>query len=67
VWGTYIHDGFEAPGFRHEFLNQLCVHRGWEPLPQSGLSKEAALDSLADLVSDHLDCEMLNGILAGTI
>jgi len=54
---------------RRDFgANSSISCRGWEPLPpQSGLSKEAALDSLADLVSDHLDCEMLNGILAGTI
>jgi cobyric acid synthase len=65
VWGTYIHDGFEAPGFRREFLNQLS----W--LGAAATAKRfvqgSSLDSLADLVSDGLDCEMLNRILAGTI
>jgi adenosylcobyric acid synthase len=68
VWGTYIHGLFDAPGFRREFLNKLRVRRGWEPVaPQSGACKEAALDSLADLVSLHLDCAMLRDILVGRI
>jgi adenosylcobyric acid synthase len=68
VWGTYVHGLFDAPGFRREFLNQLRVRRGWEPLSsQSVSSKEAALDSLANLVTLHLDCAMLRNILAGRI
>ena len=64
VWGTYIHGLFDALGFRREFLNQLRARRGWEPLaPYSGPSKETALDSLAELVTTHLDCAMLNQIL----
>jgi adenosylcobyric acid synthase len=68
VWGTYVHGLFDAPGFRREFLNQLRVRRGWEPLSSESVSsKEVALDSLANLVTLHLDCAMLRNILAGRI
>jgi adenosylcobyric acid synthase len=68
IWGTYIHGLFDSAAFRREFLNQLRVRHGWPPLmPQNTRSREADLDSLAALVSDHLDCEMLNEILTGKI
>jgi adenosylcobyric acid synthase len=68
IWGTYIHGLFDAPGIRREFLNQLRIHRGWEPLPrQHGLSREAKLDTLAELVRNHLDCRMLDEILTRRI
>jgi len=68
VWGTYIHGIFDSAAFRREFLNQLRVRRGWSPLtPQNDRSREADLDCLAALVSEHLDCGMLNEILRGKI
>ncbi|HXM09170.1 MAG TPA: cobyric acid synthase [Terriglobales bacterium] len=68
VWGTYIHGLFDSAAFRREFLNQLRVRQGWPSLiPQNTRSREADLDSLAALVSEHLDCEMLNEILTGKI
>jgi adenosylcobyric acid synthase len=68
VWGTYIHGLFVEPQFRREFLNQFRARRGWEPLaPQMAASKEAALDSLADLVTRHLDCALLRDILTGRV
>jgi adenosylcobyric acid synthase len=68
VWGTYVHGVFNEPQFRREFLNQLRARRGWEPLSrQSVPSNEAALDLLADLVTRHLDCELLHDILGGRV
>jgi adenosylcobyric acid synthase len=68
VWGTYIHGLFDSAAFRREFLNQLRARHGWPPLTlQETRSRRADLDSLAALVSEHLDCEMLNGILTGKI
>ncbi|HTU42400.1 MAG TPA: cobyric acid synthase [Candidatus Aquilonibacter sp.] len=68
IWGTYIHGLFDSPEFRREFLNQLRVRHGWPPLmPQNSRSKQADFDSLAFLVSEHLDGEMLSGILTGKI
>ncbi len=64
VSGTYVHGLFDAPGFRREFLNRLRLRRGWGPIPQqNGLSREAKLDTLAELVRNHLDCRMLDEIL----
>jgi adenosylcobyric acid synthase len=64
IFGTYLHGLFDAPGFRREFLNWLRFRRGWAPLPERAeLSREAALDSLAELVRNHLDCRMLDDIL----
>jgi adenosylcobyric acid synthase len=66
AWGTYIHGLFDAPAYRRAFLNQLRARRGWQPLAQvSAASPGATLDSLADLVSRHLNCSMLQDILAG--
>ena len=68
VWGTYIHGIFDSSAFRREFLNQLRVHRGWPRLtPQNHRSRVADLDSLAALVSENFDCEMLNEILTKEI
>jgi adenosylcobyric acid synthase len=66
VAGTYVHGLFDAPGFRREFLNRLRVRRGWEPLSeQPARSREAELDSLAELVRNHLDTRLLDDILKG--
>jgi adenosylcobyric acid synthase len=68
VWGTYIHGLFDSATFRREFLNQLRVRRSWPRLIQQNTSsREADLDSLAALVREHFDCEMLNEILMGKI
>jgi adenosylcobyric acid synthase len=64
VAGTYVHGLFDTPGFRREFLNRLRLGRGWEPLPEQAVpSRESALDSLAELVRNHLDCRLLDEIL----
>jgi cobyric acid synthase len=59
---------FDEPQFRRDFLNQLRAERGWDPLSlQSAPSREATLDVLADLVTRHLDCALLHGILGGQV
>jgi adenosylcobyric acid synthase len=68
VWGTYVHGLFDNDSFRRSFLNRLRARRGWNPLrQQSAPSRESALDALADLVKNHLDCEMLQSILEGKL
>jgi adenosylcobyric acid synthase len=68
VAGTYVHGLFDAPGFRREFLNRLRLSRGWEPLAEQTVpAREAALDSLAELVRKHLDCRLLDDILKGKL
>ena len=64
VWGTYIHGLFDAPGFRRRFLNQLRVRRGWSGLPaRQETKREDTFESLATLISTHLDCALLTKIL----
>ena len=64
VAGTYLHGLFDSLGFRREFLNQLRSRRGWAPLSQqTARPRDAELDSLADLVRNHLDCRLLDDIL----
>jgi adenosylcobyric acid synthase len=66
VAGAYVHGLFDAPSFRREFLNRLRRRRGWEPLTeQPARSREMELDSLADLVRDHINCGLLDDILKG--
>lgn len=66
IAGTYVHGLFDAHGFRREFLNGLRLRRGWDPIPeQMRPSRETALDSLAELVRNHLNCRLLHDILHG--
>jgi adenosylcobyric acid synthase len=68
VAGTYVHGLFDVPGFRREFLNRLRLRHGWEPLPEHpARSREAELDSLAELVRNHLDNRLLDDILKGKL
>jgi len=68
VAGTYVHGLFDAPSFRRDFLNRLRIRRGWEPLAERTVpAREAALDSLAELVRNHLDCRLLDDILRGKV
>jgi adenosylcobyric acid synthase len=64
VAGTYVHGLFDAPGFRRDFLNRLRLRLGWEPLAEQLVpGREATLNSLAELVRNHLDCRLLDDIL----
>jgi adenosylcobyric acid synthase len=66
VAGTYVHGLFDVHSFRREFLNRLRLRRGWQPLAEQIIpAREAALDSLAELVRNHLDCRFLDDILKG--
>ena len=65
VWGTYIHGVFDAPQFRRRLLNDLRRRRNWAPLPPNGAPQNAGLDSLATLVREHIDLELLDQILNG--
>jgi adenosylcobyric acid synthase len=68
VAGTYVHGLFDAHSFRREFLNRLRLRRGWQPLAEQIVpAREAALDSLAELVRTHLDCRLLDDILTGKV
>lgn len=59
VWGTYLHGLFDNGPWRRAWLNYLRQQRGLPSMP-TGISnyreqREAMLDSLADVVSKHVD------------
>jgi adenosylcobyric acid synthase len=59
VWGCYLHGLFDNGAWRRSWLNGLRQRRGLSSLP-TGIAnyrdqREAMLDSLADLVEEHLD------------
>ncbi len=59
VWGCYLHGIFDNGAWRRAWLNTLRQKRGLSSLP-TGISnyrqqREKILDSLADLVEQHLD------------
>jgi adenosylcobyric acid synthase len=66
VWGTYVHGVFDAPAFRRRILNGLRARRGWKPVPVGNAwQPDKTLDTLADLVREHLDLVLLEQILNG--
>ncbi|NJL01571.1 MAG: cobyric acid synthase CobQ [Spirulinaceae cyanobacterium SM2_1_0] len=59
VWGCYLHGIFDNGPWRRAWLNQLRQRRGLTSLP-TGVpnyreQREAILNNIADLVTDHLD------------
>lgn len=59
VWGTYLHGLFDNGPWRRAWLNRLRQQRGLKSLP-TGIpnyreQREALLDSLANVVGEHLD------------
>lgn len=59
IWGCYLHGLFDNGPWRRSWLNYLRQQRGLSSLP-TGIAnyrqqREAMLDSLADLVGEHLD------------
>ena len=59
VWGCYLHGIFDNGAWRRSWLNILRQKRGLSTLP-TGISnyrqqREILLDSLADLLEQHLD------------
>ncbi|MBD2395188.1 cobyric acid synthase CobQ [Cyanobacterium aponinum FACHB-4101] len=59
VWGCYLHGIFDNGAWRRAWLNTLRLKRGLPSLP-TGIAnyrqqREKILDSLADLIDEHLD------------
>ncbi|MGI5207705.1 cobyric acid synthase [Spirillospora sp. CA-108201] len=59
VWGTTWHGAMENDGFRRAFLADVARTAGREFVPAPDVSfealREATLDTLGDLVEEHLD------------
>ncbi|MFD0856144.1 cobyric acid synthase, partial [Actinomadura adrarensis] len=63
VWGTTWHGAMENDGFRRAFVSDVARHAGRDFTPTPDMSfpalREATLDTLADLVEEHLDTAAL--------
>src|SRR5690606_9862813 len=61
VWGTTWHGAMENDGFRRAFLRDVARVGGRDFTPASDVSfaalREATLDTLGDLVEEHMDTE----------
>ena len=67
TFGTSLHGLFEQDGFRAAFLGAVADRRG-KVFTASGVSFSAArqdqFDRLADLLSDHVDLDALDRLIA---
>jgi adenosylcobyric acid synthase len=63
IWATYLHGIFDSGAWRRSWLNRLRVLRGLPLLPidipDHAVQRNAALDTVADLVGEHLDLRPL--------
>ncbi|MFG2090433.1 MULTISPECIES: cobyric acid synthase [unclassified Spirillospora] len=61
VWGTTWHGAMENDGFRRAFLQDVARESGRDFTPAPDVSfealREATLDTLGDLVEEHLDTD----------
>jgi adenosylcobyric acid synthase len=69
VWGTSWHGTLENDEFRRAFLTEVAglTGRDFKPSPDTCFAalREAALDRLGDLVSEHLDTAALCALIEG--
>ena len=67
VFGTAWHGTLESDDFRRAFLAEIAAQAGRDFTPQPGTSfaaiRQARLDTLADLVADHLDQEAVDRLI----
>jgi adenosylcobyric acid synthase len=63
VWGTYLHGVFDTPAYRRDFLNGLRRRRGWPPLATASENSNETFRSLAALIREHVDLQVLHQIL----
>jgi adenosylcobyric acid synthase len=67
VWGTSWHGSLENDGFRRAFLTEVAAAAGTDftPAPDTCFAtlREARLDTLGDLVADHLDTGAISSLI----
>ena len=67
LWGCYLHGLFDNGSWRRSWLNFLRRRRGLSLLPievsNYQQQREVMLDTVADLVAEHLDLELIWGLL----
>lgn len=68
VWGSYVHGIFDDGAFSAALVNCLLMGKGMEPtaLPmRMDEYKEMQYNYLADTVREHLDMELIYGLIGG--
>ncbi|MEP7024590.1 MAG: cobyric acid synthase [Actinomycetota bacterium] len=69
VWGTSWHGTLENDAFRRAFLTEAAAVAGRDFIPAPGISfaalRQAGLDTMADLVAEHLDTSALAQLISG--
>ena len=68
-WGTDLHGIFDNDQFRREWLNDIRLEKGWQPVEEViryRKVREAAMDRLADHVQTHTDMDRLYRVLGWT-
>jgi adenosylcobyric acid synthase len=69
VWGTSWHGTLECDDFRRAFLTEVAARAGREfivaPDTSFAAARQQRLDTLADLVADHLDGAELDRLISG--
>jgi len=67
TWGTTWHGALENDGFRRAFLTEVAAVTGRRYAPAGAVSfaavRQRQLDTLGDLVADHLDTTAVRRIL----
>lgn len=64
IWGTWLHGIFDAPQFRHAFLNRLRREADLQLEEGVFYNPDAELDRLADAIESNLDMELILSLLA---
>jgi adenosylcobyric acid synthase len=63
IWATYLHGLFDSGAWRRSWLNKLRVIKNLPPLPieipDYAMQRDANLDTVADLVGEHLNLQPL--------
>jgi adenosylcobyric acid synthase len=69
VWGTTWHGAWESDGFRRVFLSEVAHQAGVPfragPVVEFARVRARRIDTLADLVVEHLDVARLERLIAG--
>lgn len=68
IYGTYIHGLFDSKEFRQHFLNQIRENINVKPMNYNKIdSRPCPYDSLADVFEQHLNLNVLDEILEGSL
>ena len=65
-WGTYLHGIFDNDSFRRDVINVLRARKGLSPGGAGAdyaALKDKAIDSLADVVREHIDMDFVKGMV----